>query len=95
MKLLHTMLLTVLSFINDILLLEKWAIIPSKCELLAVTNKTSTLCLTSRINKVPIKALYHAKYLWLTMDLKLAWKEHMYKALAFLCHSLKSCCLYM
>ena len=48
---------------NDLLLLERWASIwqmqfnPSKCEFLAVTNKTSTPSITYHINEIPIKAV--------------------------------------
>ena len=68
---------------NDLVLLERWANIwqmefnPSKCEFLAVTNKKSTPSFTYHINEVPIKAVQHAKYLGVTIDSKLTWKEHM------------------
>ena len=59
---------------NNLLLLEKWANIwqmqfnPSKCELLAVTNKKLTPSFTYHINNVPIKTVQHAKYLGVTID---------------------------
>ena len=49
---------------------------PSKCEFLAVANKTSTPSFTYHINEIPIKAVQHAKYLGVTRDSKLTWKEH-------------------
>ena len=94
---------------NDLLLLERWAnniwqlqFNPSKCEFLAVTNKTSTTSFTYHINEIPIKAMQHAKYLGVIIDSKLTWKEHIKitthkanTALVFLCHNLKSCSLYI
>ena len=93
---------------NDLLLLERWANIwqmqfnPSKCEFLAVTNKTSTPSFTYHINEIPIKAVQHAKYLGVIIDSKLTWKEHIKitthkanTALAFLRRNLKSCSLYI
>ena len=62
---------------NDILLLERWASIwqmqfnPSKCEFLAITNKTSTARFTHYINEIPIKAVQHAKHLGVTIDSRL------------------------
>ena len=93
---------------NDLLLLERWANIwqmefnPSKCEFLVVTNKKSTPSFTYHINEVPIKAVQHAKYLGVTIDSKLTWKEHIKitthkanTALAFLCRNLKPCSQYI
>ena len=94
---------------NDLLLLERWANIwqmqfnPSKCEFLAVTNKTSTPSFTYHIYEIPIKAVQHAKYLRvIIIDSKLTWKEHIKitthkanTALAFLRRNLKSCSLYI
>ena len=48
----------------------------SKCEFLAVTNKKSPLNSTYHINEVAIKAVQNAKYLGVTIDSKLIWKEH-------------------
>ena len=93
---------------NNLLLLEKWANIwqmqfnPSKCEFLAVTNKKLTPSFTYHINNVPIKTVQQAKYLGVTIDSKLTWKEHIKitthkanTALAFLRRNLKPCSLYI
>ena len=69
---------------NDLILLEKWAKVwqiqfnPSKCEFLPVTNKKSPLKFTYHINEVAIKAVQNAKYLGVTIDWKVIWKEHTY-----------------
>ena len=75
---------------------------PSKCEFLAVTNKKLTPSFTYHINNVPIKTVQQAKYLGVTIDSKLTWKEHIKitthkanTALAFLRRNLKPCSLYI
>ena len=93
---------------NDLILQEKWAKVwqmqfnPSKCEFLAVTNKKSPLNFTDHINEVAIEAVQNAKYLGVTMDSKLIWKEHIMitthnanTALVFLRCNLKPCSLHI
>ena len=67
---------------HDLLTLEEWANVwqmqfnPAKCEFLVVTNKKNTPSFTYYINEIPIKAVPHAKYLGVTIDSRLSWKEH-------------------
>jgi len=75
---------------------------PAKCELLVVTNKKNTPSFTYYINEIPIKAVPHAKYLGVTIDSRLSWKEHIKitthkanTALAFLRRNLKPCSLHI
>jgi len=89
---------------NDIIELEKWAktwqmdFNPSKCEFLKITNKKLTLHFNYHINNEPIKEVQHVKYLGITIDSHMTWREHInvlsHKAnttLAFLRRNLKPC----
>ena len=93
---------------HDLLTLEEWANVwqmqfnPAKCEFLVVTNKKNTPSFTYYINEIPIKAVPHAKYLGVTIDSRLSWKEHIKitthkanTALAFLRRNLKPCSLHI
>ena len=71
---------------------------PARCELLVTTNKKSIISFSCYINDVLIKAVQNTKYLGVTTDSKLTWKEHIklttHKAntvLAFLHRNLKPC----
>ena len=89
---------------NDIIELEKWAktwqmdFNTSKCEFLKITNKKLTLHFNYHINNEPIKEVQYVKYLGITIDSHMTWREHInvlsHKAnttLAFLRGKLKPC----
>ena len=68
----------------------------------ALTNKKLTPSFAYHINNVPIETVQQAKYLGVTIDSKLTWKEHIKitahkanTALVFLRRNLKPCSLYI
>ena len=89
---------------SDISILEKWAktwqmdFNPSKCEFLKLTNKKLPLHFNYHINNELTKEVQHVKYLGVTIDSHMTWREHInvlsHKAntiLAFLQQNLKPC----
>ena len=89
---------------SDISILEKWAktwqmdFNPSKCEFLKLTNKKLPLHFNYHINNELIKEVQHVKYLGVTIDSHMTWREHInilsHKAnatLAFLQRNIKPC----
>ena len=67
---------------SDISILEKWAktwqmdFNPSKCEFLKLTNKKLPLHFNYHINNELIKEVQHVKYLGVTIDSHMTWREH-------------------
>ena len=89
---------------SDIYDLERWAktwqmdFNPSKCKFLKITNKKLPLHFNYRINNELIIQVQHVKYLGITIDSHLTWREHVsvlsHKAndtLALLWCNLKPC----
>ena len=92
---------------NDLTELEKWSRIwqmdfnPSKCEFLMITNKKLVLQFNYCINNQRIKEVQHVKYLGVTIDSRLTWREHINvlsrkanSTLAFLRRNLRPCSSY-
>ena len=92
---------------NDLTELEKWSRIwqmdfnPSKCEFLMITNKKLALQFNYCINNQLIKEVQHVKYLGVTIDSRLTWREHINvlsrkanSTLAFLRRNLRPCSSY-
>ena len=92
----------------DLFALERWAknwqmnFNPSKCEFLKITNKKLALHFNYHINNKIIREVHHVKYLGITIDSYLTWKEHVnvlsHKAnttLALLRRNLKPCSLHI
>ena len=75
---------------------------PSKCEFLKITNKKLALHFNYHINNELIREVHHVKYLGITIDSHLTWREHVnvlsHKAnttLALLRRNLKPCSLHI
>ena len=49
---------------------------PSKCEFLKITNKKLPLHFNYLINNELIREVQHVKYLGITIDSHLTWREH-------------------
>ena len=92
---------------NDLTELEKWSRIwqmdfdPSKCEFLMITNKKLALQFNYCINNQLIKEVQHVKYLGVTIDSRLTWREYINvlsrkanSTLAFLRRNLRPCSSY-
>ena len=74
---------------------------PSKCEFLMITNKKLVLQFNYCINNQLIKEVQHVKYLGITIDSRLTWREHINvlsrkanSTLAFLRRNLRPCSSY-
>ena len=89
---------------KDLDQLQKWELMwkmefhPQKCQLLRITNKHSPIQHTYNIHNIALEESKSAKYLGVTIDNTLSWKEHYTatakkanKVLAFLRRNLYNC----
>ena len=67
---------------QDLNTLQKWEVTwkmefhPQKCQLLRITNKLKSIKADYSIHDVTLEETHAAKYLGVTIDSKLKWKEH-------------------
>ena len=89
---------------KDLNKLQEWENIwkmefhPQKCQVLRITNKRNFIKNTYKIHGISLQETYSAKYLGITIDSKLSWKDHINstskkanKTLAFLRRNLIDC----